>query len=92
MCQTLNDLVNRISQEYGFVSMADIAAVLGAYPSFTGSVLVRCGAARFACSLQALPEQIERVESVGDYIWDISVPAQPFDNSAWTAIGYSEIK
>lgn len=92
---SLQPVLNRIRETYGFLTEDDRKAILAVLPNFTGEVLVRCGRGRFKCNLQRLPAEIERVESTGDYVRDVSVPVRGGEGpgnarppEAWEAIGY----
>jgi len=85
---TLQDILQKIREQYGFLTMEDRDNMLKVMSRFDGQVLVRCGAGRFLCGLRELPEQIAKVEADGDYVRDVSIPAAPKPVD-WLSIGYS---
>jgi hypothetical protein len=83
----MQQLLNNISERYGFITSEDRDTILAAQPDFRGQVLVRCGCNRFLCTLQDLPARMQEVEAQGDYVRDVCVPASP-QPVLWHRIGY----
>jgi len=84
---TLQDILKKIREQYGFLTMEDRDNMLQVMPRFDGQVLVRCGAGRFLCGLRELPAKIAEVDKKGDYVRDVSIPATPSPVD-WVSIGY----
>lgn len=49
-------------------------------------VLVRCGSNRFTCGAQYLEGMIRAIESVGDYVRDVSFPCSVIDEARSAAL------
>jgi hypothetical protein len=81
---TISEVYTRIAEkQHGFVTKADVQRI----PYKNLRVLVRCGASRFLCTLDELAQRLAGVEEAGDYVRDVSIPANPKPND-WVNLGY----
>lgn len=70
-----------LSKPFGFVTEADLPAIIAA--DRLCWLLVRCGCqlGRFSCPAQNLAEMLKAVEAVGDYVRDVSFPSYVIDEA-----------
>jgi len=85
----LQDIFNKIREQYGFVTDTDVVELRKLLPNPSLQVLVRCGGDRFICPLNELEHRMAEVEKKGDYVRDVCVPASPKPVD-WTNLGYVE--
>jgi hypothetical protein len=83
----LQEVFNKIREQYGFVTDIDVAELRKLLPNPSLRVLVRCGCDRFVCPLNELEHRMAEVEKKGDYVRDVSVPANPKPVD-WNQLGY----
>ena len=83
----MNKFLRTIQEQHGFLTSDDTRFLLGEHQDATRllPVLVRCGGTRFTCGLQYLKGLMEMVEKNGDYVRDVSIPA---NSREWTHFGY----
>lgn len=63
------------TERLGFLRDTEIA-VLVVHPQHRlTQVLVRCGGCRFICAAQDVTHLEQAIESIGDYVRDVSLPA-----------------
>jgi hypothetical protein len=84
----LTDVLKRIAgEQMGFITSADVVEIRKDLPNPDLTVLVRCGTNRFLCPLNELEHRMASVERDGDYVRDVSIPANPKPHD-WIAVGY----
>lgn len=62
-----------VNLQFGFVTSKDMPVILALDP--LQPLLVRCGACRFVCGAQYLEHMMRCVGAGGDYVRDVSIPA-----------------
>lgn len=84
----LTEVFKRIAQEqYGCVTATDVEEIRKDIANPTMKVLVRTGRTRFLCPLNELEHRMATVDREGDYVRDVSIPANPKPHD-WTVLGY----
>ena len=84
----LTDTLKRIAgEQMGFITSDDVVEIRKDVPNPGMQVLVRCGTNRFLCPLSELEHRMASVERDGDYVRDVSIPANPKPRD-WIALGY----
>lgn len=86
---TLQEIFNRIRDRFGFITIADVEEIRKLMPSPRLQVLVRCGCDRFLCGLDELDFRLAEVDRKGDYVRDVSIPANPKPVD-WISLGYRQ--
>ena len=83
----MDKVLKLVSNRGGFLTEYDVVTLLHDHFQVVRllPVLVRCGGARFTCALQDLSHMKGAIESVGDYIRDISIP---HSSQEWRRVGY----
>ena len=70
-------LLARVQRErFGFFLDTDIELLARDPEGRLTQVLVRCGGCRFVCAAQDVKHLTAAVESIGDYVRDVSIPAR----------------
>lgn len=84
----MNKFLLAVRDRMGFLTSDDTRFLLGEHSEQTRllPILVRCGGTRFTCGLQYLDTMIDMVEKSGDYVRDVSIPA---NSREWTRFGYT---
>lgn len=78
--------LEKIHEQFGFMTAKDRGSILQHLPDFQGKVLIRCSKGeRVVCTLRDLPRECDRLIRDGESIRDVSVPKE---NAEWVAIGY----
>ncbi len=66
---------NRAAQSQGFVTTVGVKAMANDSDYRLIPLLVRCGGCRFTAPAQNIAHLTEAIESIGDYVREISFPA-----------------
>jgi hypothetical protein len=70
-------VINAARARFGFLYSTDIEALTDDPETRLMQLLVRCGGCRFVAAAQDVPHLIHCIQTGGDYVRDVSIPANP---------------